>query len=182
MFLASLKQPYESIEVDFTGGEHKSPAFLQMNPRGQIPILIDGQTTLFDSHAILVYLARKAKNTRWLPTDALGCARIMQWLSFSANEIQNGVCTIRLVKLFGMNFDYDVAAARARDALQLLEIHLNRRKWLELNRPTIADIAVLPYVSVSHEGGMPLDEYPNICGWIGRIKALPRFVPMPGMI
>lgn len=105
----------------------------------------------------------------------------MQWLSFSANEIQNGVCTTRLVRFFGMNFNYDEAAARARDALQLLESHLNGRKWLELNRPTIADIAMLPYVSVSHEGGIPLDEYPNIRGWIGRIKALPRFVPMPGM-
>jgi glutathione S-transferase len=62
-----------------------------------------------------------------------------------------------------------------------MESHLKKNQWLALGRPTIADIACMPYVALANEGGLSLAPYPGICAWIDRIKALPGFVSMPGV-
>ncbi|MGH6748169.1 MAG: glutathione S-transferase C-terminal domain-containing protein, partial [Methyloceanibacter sp.] len=62
-----------------------------------------------------------------------------------------------------------------------LEAHLTKRDWLALGRPTIADIACMPYVALSHEGGVSLQPYPRVRAWIDRIKALPGSITMPAL-
>jgi glutathione S-transferase len=62
-----------------------------------------------------------------------------------------------------------------------MEAHLARQQWLALDRPTIADIACMPYVALSHEGGISLEPYPAVKAWIERVKALPGFIPMSGL-
>ena len=59
LLLSMLRQPYELVELDMYGGEHKREPFLTLNPFGQMPALTDGAFTIADSHACLVYLARK---------------------------------------------------------------------------------------------------------------------------
>ncbi len=72
-------------------GEHKREPFLSLNPFGQMPALTDGAFTIADSHACLVYLARKYDPTgSWLPADAEGEAKVAEWLSKSANEVHQG--------------------------------------------------------------------------------------------
>jgi glutathione S-transferase len=63
----------------------------------------------------------------------------------------------------------------------LMEAHLAKNDWLALGRATIADIACMPYVALSHEGGLSLEPYPAIRAWIGRVKALPGFIAMPAI-
>jgi glutathione S-transferase len=65
--------------------------------------------------------------------------------------------------------------------LPLLEAHLSQHDWLALGRPTIADIAVFPYVALAHEGGIDLSPYTSILKWFERIKALDHFIPMSGI-
>jgi glutathione S-transferase len=65
--------------------------------------------------------------------------------------------------------------------LKVLDDHLEKRAWLELDRPTLADIACYPYVGLVHEGKVALDGYPRVMAWIERIKALPGYVSMPGL-
>jgi glutathione S-transferase len=167
--------------VDFLGGAHKKSPLIEKNPFGEIPVFEDGSVTLRDSQAILVYLARKFGGETWLPTDAAGMAEVMSWLMVAENEIARGPNDARLHDKFG--FDLDVAQARekAKRIIGLMEARLAKRDWLALDRPTIADIACMPYVALSHEGGVSLQPYPRVRAWIGRIKALPGFIGMPAL-
>ena len=181
LFAALAKIPLELVPVDFMGGEHKRPPLTNLNPWGELPILEDGKVILRDSQAILVYLAAQYGDENWLPRDATGLGEVMQWLSTSANEIQNGPCAARLADKFGYAIDKANTLERAARILPLIEAHLAAHQWLALGRPTIADCAVMPYVALAPEGGISLEAYPNIRQWIARIKALPGFIPMPGI-
>ena len=181
LFAALAKIPLEMVPVDFMGGEHKRQPLTNLNPWGELPILEDGKVVLRDSQAILVYLAAQYGDENWLPRDATGLGEVMQWLSTSANELQNGPCAARLADKFGYAIDKANTLERAARILPLIEAHLAAHQWLALGRPTIADCAVMPYVALAPEGGISLEAYPNIRQWIARIKALPGFIPMPGI-
>ena len=76
LFLSLLRLPYELVDVDLVGGEHKKPPFLALNPFGQIPVIQDGDVTLADSNAILVYLEGRYAPGEWMPRDPVGAARL----------------------------------------------------------------------------------------------------------
>lgn len=181
LFASLARIPVDVVDVDFLGGEHKRPPLLDLNPWGEIPILVDGDVVLRDSQAILVYLAGKYGGETWLPKEPAAMATVMQWLSTSANEVQNGPCAARLVDKFGYAIDKADTLKRAARILPLIDAHLTCHKWLALERPTIADCAVFPYVALAPEGGVSLAPYPHIRAWIGRVKELPGFTPMPGV-
>lgn len=178
---ALLGVPVTVIPVDFLDGAHKRSPLIDLNPFGEIPIFIDGDLVLRDSQAILVYIARKWGGEDWFPTNAARMAEVVQWLMVAENEIARGPNDARLHDKFG--YQLDVAAARQKAAriLGLLEAHLAKRDWLAGNRPTIADIACMPYVALGHEGGISLAPYPSVRAWVDRIKALPGFVGMPAL-
>jgi glutathione S-transferase len=73
------------------------------------------------------------------------------------------------------------ATQKAEYILTQLNEHLNTRTWLEFAHPTIADIAVFPYVALARDGKISLDGYPNVLAWIDRVKQLPGYVPMVGI-
>ena len=182
LLLALLGLEYELVPVDLMAGEHKSPEFLQLNPLGQIPVLIDGDEIIADAQAILVYLARQYGDRTWLPTEAESMSRIVRWLSTSAGEIRQGVEFARRFHLFNAQYvNIEVATQQATFMLQQLEQHLTDKEWLELGHPTIADIAVFPYVALAPDGKISLEPYPNILAWCDRLKQLPRFIAMHGI-
>ena len=91
ILLSMLNVPFERVDIDMYGGEHKREQFLSLNPFGQMPAMQDGGFTIAASHACLVYLARKYDPAnRWLPNDAEGEAKVAEWLSKSANEVHQG--------------------------------------------------------------------------------------------
>jgi glutathione S-transferase len=167
--------------VDFLGGAHKKSPLIEKNPFGEIPVFEDGNVVLRDSQAILVYLARKYGGESWLPTDAAGMAEVMSWLMVAENEVARGPNDARLHDKFGFKLDVAQAREKAKRIIGLMEQHLAKRDWLALGRPTIADIACMPYVALSHEGGVSLQSYPRVRAWIDRIKALPGFITMPAL-
>lgn len=181
LFAALAAIPLELVAVDFLGGEHKRPPLLDLNPWGELPILEDDGLVLHDSQAILVYLAGRFGGKAWWPQEPVRQAEVSQWLSVAANEIQHGPCSARLVDKFGYALDKAVALERGERILGLLERHLNCRQWLVAGRPTIAECAVYPYVALAEEGGLALAPYPAIRAWMRRIRALPGFLPMPGI-
>jgi glutathione S-transferase len=181
LFCSLLGLPLETIPIDFMGGAHKKSPFIDKNPFGQIPVLEDGDVVVRDSQAILVYLARKYGGESWLPTEAAAMAKVMEWLLVAENEIARGPADARLHDKFGIKLDVALAREKAARILGLMEAHLKDREWLALDRPTIADIACMPYVGICHEGGVSLDSYPRIRAWIARIKALPGFITMPAL-
>ena len=182
LFCALAQIPIELIPVDFMAGEHKTEPFLALNAFGELPILDDNGLILRDSQAILVYLASKYGGEAWLPKDPAHMAKIMQWLSTSANNVQHGPGDARLVDKFGYKkIDKPTTLTNSSHILQIFEAHLANNQWLEMNRVTIADIACFPYIALSYEGGVSLDAYPNIRAWCARVKALPNFISMSGI-
>lgn len=181
LMLSLLEIEHERVLVDLASGEHKSSEFLKLNSLGQVPVLIDEGVLIRDSQAILVYLTRKYKREDWLPLEAESMAKVMQWLSFAANEINSSLFIARLHFRFGMDFDWETAQQKGKQVLQIIDTHLQNRNWLECNFPTIADIACYPYVGLAPEGKVALEPYPNIIAWIDRIKQLPSYEAMPGL-
>ncbi|MBG6285901.1 glutathione S-transferase family protein [Pseudomonas nitroreducens] len=182
LFLGLIGHKAELVQVDLQGGAHKRPAFLTINPRGQVPALEDGELRLGDSHAILAYLARQYGEPHWHPQDAMTQGRIANWLSFSANEVQHGLAQARVIQLFKRPGDLATAQAKGRHALELLDATLADHRWLaQTERPSIADIAVYPYVALAPEGGLEPSGYPYVQDWLARVRALPGYVAQPAL-
>ena len=188
LFLALLGLDYDlrNMEWDETGTRSKE--FLAINPRGQVPVLQDAGITVWDSQAILAYLACH-HGEEWFPLDRQKTAQVMQWLAVSENELMFGLAGARGLKKFGVEVvrnaygqvDLDMAQKMGRVGLAAMDVQLAKTEWLALDRPTIADVACFPHVALASEGGINLDDYPSIVSWISRIKALPGFIAMEGI-
>lgn len=179
LFLGLIGQKAELLTVDLPRGAQKRPEFLALNPRGQVPVLVDEGQPLVDSQAILVYLARRYAEAHWSPQDAQSQGQIAGWLSLTANEIHNGVARARIGLKFGRPVDLDDAQARGRQVLELVDAHLADRAWLVGDQPSIADVAVYPYLALAPEGGLDLAPYHNLDAWFARIRALPGYLDLP---
>ncbi|MGO4001640.1 MULTISPECIES: glutathione S-transferase family protein [Pseudomonas] len=179
LMLSLLELPTELIFVDLAKGEHKQADFLKINSFGQVPAIDDQGVVLADSNAILVYLAQKYGNGRWLPSDPLGAARVQRWLSVAAGPIAFGPAAARLITVFGATFNADEVIARAHALLKVMDQELVSSSYLVDNTPTIADVAAYSYIAHAPEGNVSLADYPHVRAWLARIEALPGFVPMP---
>ncbi len=177
LLLSMLKQPFETIVLDTKKKEHKSAEFLKLNPRGQVPVLEDGDKVFWDSTACLVYLARKHGGEQWLPTDAAGMAEVQQWLALSNNELHYGLQWGRGIKTGIRDIgSYEEYAVYGRSGLAVLEGRLKSNQWLACGRSTIADLACYCYTSVSPEGGFDLGAHPSVASWVKRVEALPGWI------
>jgi glutathione S-transferase len=178
LFLSLLDLPFEKVLVDLTRGETRTEEFLARNPFGQLPVIDDGDVTLADSNAILVYLAmRYDPARRWLPNDAVSAARVQRWLSVAAGELARGPASARVAVLFGRPREAAPLELAAR-LLGLMERQLAQQEFLAASTPTIADVALYTYTSHAPEGGASLEAYKNVRAWLARIEALPGFVSM----
>jgi glutathione S-transferase len=182
LLCALLGVQVEIVPLDFVGGAHKKSPFIDLNPFGQLPVFEDGDIVLRDSQAILVYIGRKWGGEEWLPTGAASLASVAQWLMVAENEVARGLADARLHDKFGRDIDIAAARDKSRSLLAIMDAHLRRNEWLALGRPTIADIACMPYIALGHEGGVTLESYPAVEAWIDRIKKLPGFIGMPGIL
>ncbi|MHB1512336.1 MAG: glutathione S-transferase family protein [Acidiferrobacter sp.] len=185
LLLAFLGRDYERVPVALDEGAQRNPEFLRLNPRGQIPVLItDEGEAIWDSTAILVYLARRYGGERWLPGDPLGMARVMQWLALEQNEGRYGTARARVIGLniksgLGQTGTLEESRRMAEAAFAALEGRLTDHAWLAADHPTIADIACYPYTALFPESGFPLDGYPAIHAWFRRLEEWPGYIAVP---
>ena len=181
LFLSVLSLKHELVSIDLKGCEHKSPEFQSLNPLSQVPVLVDGDVTIHDSQAILTYLARRYGGDSWFPNDPQSLARVVQWLSIAANELEHGPYAARLANDLKLPIDLPPAQERAHEILSVMEGHLAERTWLELECPTIADIACYPAIALAPRGDISLDLYPSVKAWLKRVTQLRGYKPMPGI-
>ncbi len=172
---------YDHIPTDFGPGT-RTPAFLRMNPNGKVPVIDDDGFTLWESDAILCYLA---EGTPWLPAGPQERAKVLQWLFFEQYSHEPYIATSRAIAHF--ESDPQRRAARLAEkreggehALAVMEQHLAKHEWFVGGGPTIADIALYAYTHVSHEGGFDLAPYPSIRAWCDRFQVLQGYVPIAG--
>ena len=180
LFLSLLNLPHEFVQVDMAAGEHRQQPFLALNAFGEVPVLQDGDVTLADSNAILVYLASRYDDSgRWLPRDPVAAANVQRWLSAASGKIAYGPAAARLVTVFGAPRDHEAAKVIAVRLFDVMEQELQGRRWLAGEHASIADVAGYSYVAHAPEGGVSLKPYPNIRAWLDNVRALPGFVGMP---
>ena len=176
LFLSLLGVEHELIEVDLMTAQNRSPEYLKLNRFGQVPVLVDGEKKRADSNAILVYLSRKLGKPDWLPEDPEPAATIQRWLSVAAGEIAYGPAAARLITVFGARLNPEEVIARAHGVLKVIDAELEGTKFIAMDNPTIADVALYSYIARAPEGNVDLSDYPNVIAWLRRIEGLPGFV------
>lgn len=185
LFLSILGVAHETIEIPY-GPELRTPEFLAKNPRGQVPVLEADGKCIWDSMAILVYIARAHGGEKWLPLDAAGMAEVMQWLALAENELLFGIAQARIMLRYRGPEDelvfLDMKRARflIRRGLDAMERRLSSHEWLALDRPTIAEMACYTYPALNEEAEIDMTPHPAIRAWMDRVRTLPGFIPMIG--
>lgn len=184
LLLSLIELEYEKVPVDANAGENKTPEFRKLNPRAQLPVLEDNGQVLWDSTAILVYLAAAYGKGRWLPEEPPALAAVMQWLALEQNEGRYGLARARAIALgnptpFARLGNLEECRTLAQTALVVLESRLESNQWLVGRQITIADIACYPYVALAPEGGIATEEFAGVTAWLSRMEALPNYVPLP---
>ena len=167
----ALGLPYTWVVVSALDGETKSPAFLARNPMGQIPVVeLDDGRHLAQSNAIIRYLAR---GTALLPEDGFRQAKIDEWLNWEqySHEPYIAVCRFHMLYLKRPKEAREAwRVERGDKALDLMEQQLASRSWLVGDSFTIADISLVAYTRVAHEGGFDLAARPAVRRWIARVE------------
>ncbi len=186
LMAAILGVKLEQVAVDFhPGQEQRGLAFRRINPAGTLPVLVAGDLVLTESTAMLVYLARLAGRD-WLGADTPEAgAQVQNWLAFSA-RLGGSLGMARLHDMLLYPGDIDALRHAGHQCLREMEAHLCEQRfagriWLVGDAPSIADIACFPAVALSLDGGVTLDDYPSVRLWTRAVRALDKFIEMPGI-
>lgn len=178
--LNQLGLPYGYVNAP--ADVRKTPEFLALNPLGQIPVLVDGDTVLCDSTAILIYLIEQyAPDSAWLPRDPRTRAEVQRWLSIASAEVRFGPAMARAVRQWNMPGHLESALAVAERLFRFMDAHLETRSFLATDHPTLADLACHAYVAHAPEGGLDLTPYPHIRAWLARVAEIPGFRDMDAL-
>ena len=184
MALEELGLPYEIRWVDITKGEQFDPGFLAVNPNGKIPAIVDhdglgggGPVALFESAAILLYLAEKTG--RLLPADPAARWEAICWTVWQVANQGPGLGQAGHFTTYAPNAGvvHDYAqrrfGAEAQRVYQVLEDRLTGREYLAGDEFSIADIACFPWTRLGKGHGISLSDYPAVAAWSERISARP---------
>ncbi len=179
LLLTQLGIKYRYVELDIMRGETRTPEYLAKNPDGRIPLLeLEDGRYLAQSDAILWYLA---DGTALLPGEPFARAQVLQWMFFEQYSHEPYVATPRFImRHFAADSprraELPQRQARGREALAVMERHLQGHSYFVAERYTIADIALYGYTHVAEDGGLALEPYPAVRGWLARVAGQPRYV------
>lgn len=164
---------YEWVALDILKGETRTDEFLAINPFGQIPtaLLPDGRV-LTQSNAIMVHLAETADGGL-LPTDPYSRAQVFKWLFWEQNSHEPYIAGRRFRKAYLGHDDSEIDAEwlpRGNAALDLMEKTLIETDYLTGDDLSLADIALVAYTRLAHEGGFDLGKFPAVRAWVARVE------------
>jgi glutathione S-transferase len=176
--LQELGVDFEAVTVNLIAGEHRSPEFLKINPAGKLPVLVDGDTILTESIAIVLYLAEKYRDKRLVPTDLQQRAQLTRWLLFTTTELEQPLWRIaRHTTLYPENrrLPGEVALAREDFAAManVLEEYMSGREFVVGDTATVGDF-VLAYTLDWAKLVNLLDSLPRLEAYMEQMYARPR--------
>jgi glutathione S-transferase len=179
--LQELGIPFESTTVNMIAGEHKAPGFLKINPAGKLPVLIDGDLTLTESMAIVLYLGEKYIDKGLMPRDLAGRAEFFKWIMFAATELEQPLWRIsRNTAVYPEHKRVPADIASARDdfmqSAAVLEEHMKGREFLVGNTATIADFVTAYTLDWGNEVQL-LDGCPNLKAYVTKMYMRPHAAP-----
>jgi glutathione S-transferase len=176
--LQELEIDFDAVTVNLIAGEHRQPAFLEINPAGKVPALVDGDLVLTESVAIVMYLADKYPDKKFVPADREQRAQLNRWLLFTATELEQPLWRItRHTRLYpeGRRLPGDVALAREEFTAMagVLDQHMHGRQFVAGNTVTVADFVLAYTLDWANEVQL-LDGFPSLRTYMERMYARPR--------
>jgi glutathione S-transferase len=167
----------EFVTVDMGKGEHKSPAYLAINPNGKVPALEDDGFVVWESNAILCYLGAKKPESGLLLTDPRGMAIMQQWLqwqattfSYSTHEVNVETVYARFMNRQKDEKKYAAGLEKVRNDLGLLERSLQGKEYL-CGKLSLADFSIVSGLHLRAQMGVDLEGFPNVKAWVARMEA-----------
>lgn len=186
ILLEELGVPYKVVPIGLMKGDQRKPEYVKLNPNGRIPTIVDhenGDFAVFESGAILIYLAEKYG--KFLPKDVKGRSTVIQWVMFQMGGIgpmmgQANVFFRYLPEKIQIAIDrYQHESKRL---FKVIEQRLEGREYI-CDEYSIADIACWPWMKIHKWSGVEVDDLPNVQAWLERIRERPavqRGVAVPG--
>jgi GST-like protein len=172
--LEELELPYRVHVVDIRGGAQFAPAFLKISPNNKIPAIVDGELSIFESGAILVYLAEKAG--RLLPASGPGRYKVLEWLFFQVGGIGPMLGQIHHFRNYApekIPYAIDRSVNEGKRLFHVVDRRLSEARYLAGDEYSIADIANMPWMRLYDNQGIDIAEYPHVARWIAEIEARP---------
>lgn len=167
----SLGVSYDWIETDILAGQSRTPDYLAMHPAGQVPaVVLDDGRPLAQSNAIILYLA---EGSALIPADAYDRARMLEWMFWEqySHEPYVAVARFQVAYLGKAVADLEPRIVeRGKGALQRLDDGLAQGPFLVGSTLSLADVALVAYTRVAHEGGFDLAGYPRVQAWVARVE------------
>jgi len=170
--------PLEIVNLDLFGGQGRSPEILAKNPNGRVPILEDDDFVLWESNAIVAYVARKADRVDLAPTTTRDAAEVDRWLAWGNAHFAPAIRKVafeRIVKKLARLGPPDEAMVNLgtkefAEVAAVLDRCLAGKDFL-CGRTTIADFGLATYAAVCESCGLDFSSYPNARLWLGRMLA-----------
>ncbi|MHB1513142.1 MAG: glutathione S-transferase family protein [Acidiferrobacter sp.] len=184
MTALSLNVPIELAAVDLRQGEQHAPAFLKLNPNHRVPVLVDDEFILWESHAIMQYLADKTPGQTVYPTDIRARADVNRWLFWCAQHLGPAVGILNrehvLKRLTGLGKADSAEVKRGEDLVYefagVLDTHLACREWICHGQLTLADLAIVtPFtglLAAAAPGKLPISAFAHVQQWLARVETL----------
>ena len=177
-----LGREYRWVETDNTRGQTHTPEFLARNPNGKVPVIeLEDGRILTESNAILCWLA---EGTEYFGGDAWQRAQTLSWMFFEQYSHEPYIAVARFIRGWTeadspRRAELPKCLERGDAALAVMEKHLSAHEWFSGTHYGVADIALFAYTHCAADGGFDLSRYPRVSRWLDRVRATPRFVPMP---
>jgi glutathione S-transferase len=171
---------FETVQIDFAKGEHKAPAYVAKNPNGKVPTFEDTDgTIIWESPAILVYLAEKHPEKNLLPKDAINRTDALRWMFWNASHLEAAIFAVgfeRIVKPMLLKKPTDearvaIGIADFNQHAPVLNAHLEGKDWILGKQFTIADIALGTSMEFGTMAKLDLAQYTHLSAWLGRLQA-----------
>jgi glutathione S-transferase len=176
-----LDAELDLILVDLMKGEHRSSEYLQLNPNGKVPLLDDDGFYLWESHAIMQYLADKSPGQTLYPHEIRARADVNRWLFWSAYHFTPAVGFISRErvskKMVGGSGGPDPAEIERGEGLltaaaRVLDAHLAGRRWIVQDNLTLADLAIASPLMHASAAQLPVMGYESLQAWFSRVRSL----------
>ncbi|WP_136658153.1 glutathione S-transferase family protein [Nitratireductor sp. XY-223] len=174
-----VNAPVEFVRVELAKGEHKTPAYLAVNPNGKTPALADGDVHLWEAHAIMAYLALKSGSDLW-PDNPVLQIEVMKWLNWDTAHFSRHAGRLWFQRfLKGAIGAGDPDAAEIEEATGffkqfagILDDHLKGRDHILGNRLTIADFGVATFIPLADQAELPLEPFAELRRWADGMMAI----------
>jgi len=182
--LEEVSAQYELVPVDLMSGEHRGADYLALNPTGRVPTLVDGNFVLWESNAILQYLAATYPEKKLGGETANDRAKVAQWLFMNAAHLSPAFAhvfahTIRLPEDKRIPQMVENGRAEIERGLKALDAQLAKGPCV-LGALTIADLSLAATIGVAPMLGVDLGKHPNVAAWMDRMRERPSWKKVNG--